>query len=48
MKRITVLVADDHTIVHEGFRKILEREEDLNVVGENAGRGSHGNRPECL
>ena len=34
MKRITVLLADDHTIVREGFRKMLEMEDDLEVVGE--------------
>ena len=34
MKRITVLLADDHTIVREGFRKMLELEADLEVVGE--------------
>jgi len=34
MKRITILLADDHTIVREGFRKMLELEEDLEVVGE--------------
>jgi DNA-binding NarL/FixJ family response regulator len=34
MKRITVLLADDHTIVREGFRKMLEFEDDLEVVGE--------------
>jgi len=34
MKRITVLLADDHTIVREGFRKMLELEPDLEVVGE--------------
>ncbi len=34
MKRITVLLADDHTIVREGFRKMLEFEEDLEIVGE--------------
>ena len=34
MKRITVLLAEDHTIVREGFRKMLELEEDLQVVGE--------------
>jgi DNA-binding NarL/FixJ family response regulator len=33
-KRITVLLAEDHTIVREGFRKMLELEEDLYVVGE--------------
>ena len=34
MKLITVLLADDHTIVREGFRKLLEAEADLEVVGE--------------
>jgi len=34
MKRITVLLAEDHTIVREGFRKMLEFEDDLEVVGE--------------
>ncbi len=34
MKRITVLLAEDHTIVREGFRKMLEIEADLEVVGE--------------
>jgi DNA-binding NarL/FixJ family response regulator len=34
MKPITVLIADDHTIVREGFRKMIELEEDIEVVGE--------------
>ncbi len=34
MKRITVLLAEDHTIVREGFRKMLELEEDIEVIGE--------------
>ena len=34
MKRITVLLAEDHMIVREGFRKLLEAEDDLEVVGE--------------
>jgi DNA-binding NarL/FixJ family response regulator len=34
MKRITVLLADDHTILREGFRIMLEFEADLEVVGE--------------
>lgn len=33
-KRITVLLADDHTIVREGLRNMLELESDLEVVGE--------------
>src|ERR1035437_7623461 len=34
MKKITVLLAEDHTIVREGFRKMLELEADIEVVGE--------------
>jgi DNA-binding NarL/FixJ family response regulator len=34
MKRITVLLAEDHMVVREGFRKMLELESDLEVVGE--------------
>ena len=34
MKRITVLLAEDHTIVREGFRKLLEHEADIEVIAE--------------
>jgi DNA-binding NarL/FixJ family response regulator len=34
MKPITVLLAEDHEIVREGLRKLLEAEGDLLVVGE--------------
>ena len=34
MKKITVLLAEDHTIVREGFRRMLELEDDLEVAGE--------------
>jgi DNA-binding NarL/FixJ family response regulator len=34
MKRITVLLADDHTIIREGLRVLLEAEDDVEVVGE--------------
>jgi DNA-binding NarL/FixJ family response regulator len=33
-KRITVLLAEDHTVVRAGFRKLLELEDDFEVVGE--------------
>jgi len=36
MKRISVLLADDHQIVREGFRSLLGHERDLEVVGEAA------------
>ena len=34
MKKITGPLAEDHTIVREGFRRMLELEEDIEVVGE--------------
>src|SRR5947207_13499838 len=34
MKRITVLLAEDHQIVREGFRSLLKHEVDIEVVGE--------------
>lgn len=38
MNPITVLLAEDHTIVREGLRTLLEAEGDISVVGE-AGTG---------
>ena len=37
-KKITVLLVDDHSLVRRGFRRILEDEADMKVVGE-AGDG---------
>jgi DNA-binding NarL/FixJ family response regulator len=34
MKRIRILLADDHMIVREGIRALLEAEDDIEVVGE--------------
>ena len=34
MEPITVLIAEDHTLVREGTRQVLEQEPDLRVVGE--------------
>jgi DNA-binding NarL/FixJ family response regulator len=34
MKRITILLADDNRSVRKEFKKILELEDDLEVVGE--------------
>jgi len=34
MQKITVLLADDHTVVRQGLRALLEAEEDMNMVGE--------------
>lgn len=33
-KRIRVLVVDDHAVVREGYRRLLERQPDIEVVGE--------------
>lgn len=34
MSRITVMLAEDHMVVREGFRRILELDSDFSVVGE--------------
>jgi DNA-binding NarL/FixJ family response regulator len=34
MKRISVILAEDHTVVREGLRTLLEAEGDITVVGE--------------
>ncbi|HVM46966.1 MAG TPA: response regulator transcription factor [Candidatus Acidoferrum sp.] len=34
MKRIAILLVDDHTVVRQGLRALLESEGDLKVVGE--------------
>lgn len=34
MRKIKVLVADDHTVVRQGLRALLKSEEDIEVVGE--------------
>jgi len=41
--KIKILIADDHAVVREGTRQILERESDLAVVGE-AGDGEEAIR----
>jgi DNA-binding NarL/FixJ family response regulator len=35
-RRITVVLADDHTVVRQGLRALLEAEPDIAVVGEAA------------
>ena len=34
MKKIKLLLVDDHTIVREGFRMMLETESDIEIIGE--------------
>lgn len=36
MSKITVLIADDHPLLRQGLRQILELEPDIEVVGEAA------------
>ncbi|MBN9661903.1 MAG: response regulator transcription factor [Acidobacteria bacterium] len=33
-KKITILLADDHSVVRQGFRRILESQSDMEIVGE--------------
>lgn len=41
-RKTRVLIADDHTILREGLRKLLEEQGDMSIVGE----ASNGN--ECM
>ena len=34
MEPIRILIADDHTLVREGIRRMLEEEEDFEIVAE--------------
>lgn len=34
MEKINILIADDHTVLRQGTRNLLEQEQDLKVVGE--------------
>ncbi len=43
MKKIRVLIADDHVVLREGMRHLLEQEKDLEIVGE-AGDGEEAVR----
>jgi len=38
MKRIRILLADDHPVVRRGFQMILAEQSDMEIVGE-AGNG---------
>jgi two-component system response regulator NreC len=42
-KKITILLVDDHSLVRRGFRRMLEDEPDMKVVGE-AGDGEEAIR----
>ena len=47
LKRIKILIADDHAVVREGTRRILDQEEDLEVVAE-AGNGDEAVRQAAI
>src|SRR5258706_15211371 len=34
MEKIKVLIADDHTVVRQGLKALLEAEPDITIVGE--------------
>ncbi len=34
MPKIRVVIADDHAILRDGIRSLLERQDDMQVVGE--------------
>lgn len=34
MKKLRVLIADDHTLFREGMRQLLEMERDIEIIGE--------------
>lgn len=38
-QKISVLLVDDHSLVRRGFRRMLEDETDINVVGEASNSG---------
>jgi NarL family two-component system response regulator LiaR len=43
LEKITILLADDHVLLRQGTRELLEREDDMKVVGE-AGDGEEAAR----
>jgi len=43
MTKVRILIADDHTVLREGMRNLLEQEKDFKVVGE-AGDGEEAVR----
>ncbi|MDM8537735.1 response regulator transcription factor [Desulfobacterales bacterium HSG17] len=34
MKKIQILIADDHAIVRDGIQQLLKKESDMEVIGE--------------
>src|SRR2546430_17113675 len=51
--RIRILIVDDHTVVRHGLRQVLEREPDMQIIGESgtgldAVRMAEGARPDVV
>jgi len=51
--RIRILIVDDHTVVRHGLRQVLEREPDMEIIGEagtglDAVRMTEGERPDVV
>ena len=46
MRKIRILIVDDHTVVREGLHQMLGKEPDMEVVGE-ATDGSEAVRRRC-
>ena len=51
--RIRILIVDDHTVVRHGLRQVLEREPDMEIIGEagtglDAVRMAEGERPDVV
>ena len=51
--RIRILIVDDHEIVRHGLRQVLEREPDMEIIGEagtglDAVRMAEGERPDVV
>jgi len=52
-KAITIVIADDHAVVRDGVRMLLDAEQGLNVVAEaddveKTTRAVRGHRPDVL
>ena len=47
-RKIRVLLADDHTLVRQGLRALLEREADMKIIGEARNGREAVNRARAL
>ena len=47
MDKIRLIIADDHELFREGTRNLIEREKDIEVVGEVGDGKEAGNDNSC-